>query len=170
MPQASGLPLEEMRVAAVMSRPSSSPALVGVEHAGLRRVGRQGTRGGPCEVDAAGAQVELRVRGDAANRRSGRSRLTARRGAAIRRLALDAPVWAPAAFGIELTLARVSSDPIAPPGQSNAPLDVEHSLRASPFRFRPFPSTPSTFVDMALLVPNDLEVSRVESVIRDVEW
>ena len=84
----------------------------------------------------------------------------------VRRLSLDAPVWAPAAFGIEITIARVSSDAVAPPGQSKlAPTTSIAS--ASQFSFRPFPSTPSTFVDVALLVPNDLAASHVESVIRE---
>jgi phenylalanyl-tRNA synthetase beta chain len=83
----------------------------------------------------------------------------------VRRLALDAPVWAPAAFGMELSLAHIASDPVAPPGQSKLQSTASVAL-ASPFRFRPFPSTPSTFVDIALLVPNDLDASRVESVIR----
>jgi phenylalanyl-tRNA synthetase beta chain len=85
---------------------------------------------------------------------------------AVKRLALDAPVWASAAFGIELTLARVSSEPVAPPGQS-APKRTSSLARAAGFSFRPFPSTPSTFVDIALLVPNDLAASRVESAIRE---
>jgi phenylalanyl-tRNA synthetase beta chain len=32
--------------------------------------------------------------------------------------------------------------------------------------FRPFPSTPATFFDVALLVPNDLEAGKVEAVMR----
>ncbi|MDQ2767055.1 MAG: phenylalanine--tRNA ligase subunit beta [Gemmatimonadota bacterium] len=83
----------------------------------------------------------------------------------VRRLALDAPVWAPAAFGIEIALARISSDSVAPPGQSKH-ASTASVASASQFRFRPFPSTPSTFVDIAVLVPNDLAASRVESVIR----
>jgi phenylalanyl-tRNA synthetase beta chain len=84
----------------------------------------------------------------------------------VRRLALDAPVWAAPAFGIEITLARVSSDPVAPPGQSKLQ-STSTAAPASQLRFRPFPSTPSTFVDIALLVPNDLPASRVEAVIRE---
>jgi phenylalanyl-tRNA synthetase beta chain len=84
----------------------------------------------------------------------------------VRRLSLDAPVWAPGAFGIEITLARVSSEIIAPPGQSKHVSSASVGS-ASQFRFRQFPSTPSTFVDVALLVPNDLAVSRVEAVIRE---
>jgi phenylalanyl-tRNA synthetase beta chain len=85
---------------------------------------------------------------------------------AVRRLALDAPVWAPPAFGIELALARISSDPIAPPGQSKL-RPASSSPPASLLRFRPFPSTPSTFVDIALLVPNDLPAARLENTIRE---
>jgi phenylalanyl-tRNA synthetase beta chain len=84
----------------------------------------------------------------------------------VKRLALDAPVWASAAFGIELMLAQVSSAAVAPPGQS-APHRTSSEPRAPRFSFRPFPSTPSTFVDIALLVPNDLAASRVESTIRE---
>jgi phenylalanyl-tRNA synthetase beta chain len=81
-------------------------------------------------------------------------------------MVLDAPVWAPPAFGVELTLANVSSEPVAPPGESK----IQSTANVAPapmFRFRPFPSTPSTFVDVALLVPNDLAVARVEGVIRE---
>jgi Phenylalanyl-tRNA synthetase beta subunit len=84
----------------------------------------------------------------------------------VRHLALDAPVWAPPAFGIELSLARISSDVVAPPGQSKSqPASSERP--ALQRGFRPFPSTPSTFVDIALLVPNDLAVSRVEKTISE---
>ena len=83
----------------------------------------------------------------------------------MRRLALDAPVWASAAFGVEITLARVSSEPIAPPGQS-ARRPAAGGAQDTKVSFRPFPSTPSTFVDIALLVPNDLPAARVESTIR----
>jgi phenylalanyl-tRNA synthetase beta chain len=68
--------------------------------------------------------------------------------------------------GIELTLAHVSSEPVAPPGESKLQ-SASHAAQSSRFSFRPFPSTPSTFVDIALLVPNDLAASRVECSIRD---
>ena len=83
----------------------------------------------------------------------------------VRRLALDAPVWAPAAFGIELRLATISSAPIAAPGQS---LRIRGAVAgaAAVTRFKPFPTTPSTFFDVALLVPNDLPAASVERVMR----
>jgi len=81
----------------------------------------------------------------------------------VTRLALDAPVWAPPAFGIEITIADVSSAPVAPPGQRH----LAQTRVAAPqtVRFRPFPSTPSTFFDLALLVPNDMPASVVEAAI-----
>ena len=84
---------------------------------------------------------------------------------AVRRLALDAPVWASQPFGIELTLADISSAPVAPPGESKLQ-PTSSAAPASRFSFRQFPSTPATFVDVSLLVPNDLAASRVERTIR----
>jgi phenylalanyl-tRNA synthetase beta chain len=163
MPQASGLPREEMRAAAVVlghRHPPhwSEPTAPDFDEWDAKALGQ-------LIATSAGSdtQVELRVRGDGEVlwdiAIDGDVRGT------IRRLALDAPVWAPAAFGVELMLARTASDPIAPPGQSKLQ-STASVASASPFRFTPFPSTPSTFVDIALLVPNDLEASRVESVIR----
>lgn len=81
------------------------------------------------------------------------------------RIALDAPAWAPAAFAIELKLASISSEFVAPKGQSNFGHVVSRPTAEK--KFRAFPSTPSTFVDVALLLPNALAASRVESVIRE---
>jgi len=84
----------------------------------------------------------------------------------VRRLALDAPVWAPPVFGIEISLAHASAEPVAPPGQSKAH-PTSNAAPSSRHKFRPFASTPSTFVDIAMLVPNDLAASRVEITIRE---
>jgi phenylalanyl-tRNA synthetase beta chain len=163
-PSPSGLPLEEMRVAALVMghrHPPhwSEPITPDFDEWDAKWLGEL-----VASTIASGAAVELR---DAGRGEvlweiaiAGEVRGT------VRRLALDAPVWAPAAFGIELTLARVSSDPVAPRGQSKLQ-STSTVAPTSPFRFRPFPSTPSTFVDIALLVPNDLPSSRVENVIRE---
>jgi len=162
-PSPSGLPLEEMRVAAIVMGHRQPPHWSDVDAPDCDEWDAKGL----AELVGAavgGAQVELRA---ATNvdalweiEIAGEARGT------VRRLALDAPVWAPAAFGVEVTLARVSSDPVAPPGQSKLQ-QTAVGAPASPFKFRPFPSTPTTFVDVALLVPNDLAASRVESVIRE---
>jgi phenylalanyl-tRNA synthetase beta chain len=162
-PSQSGLPREEMRVAAIVMghrhpphwTEPATPDFDEWDAKGLAELIASAVASGEAvELLEAGGDVPWRIAiaGDV-------------RGS-VRRLALDAPVWASAAFGIELTLAHVSSEPVAPPGQSR----LESASRAAQpprFSFRPFPSTPSTFVDIALLVPNDLAASRVESTIRN---
>ena len=80
---------------------------------------------------------------------------------------LDAPAWAAPAYGIEVTLMRVESAPVAPPGRSVvsreriAPAPARRSLR-----YRPLPSTPPVELDLALLVPNELPAATVERAIR----
>lgn len=162
-PSPSGLPLEEKRVAAIIMghrhpphwSDADAPDFDEWDAKGLAELIATAIGGAQVEIRAAAnvdALWEIAIAGEV-------------RGT-VRRLALDAPVWAPAAFGVEMTLAWVSSEPVAPPGQSK----LQHTAAGAPastFKFRPFPSTPSTFVDLALLVPNDLAASRVESVIRE---
>ncbi len=163
-PSAEGLPREEMRVAALVMghrhpphwSDASTPDFDEWDAKGLAEIVAAAV-GGASQVelrDSTKSDVlwEIAIFGEA-------------RGV-VRRLSLDAPVWAPAAFGVEFNLVRVSSAPVAPPGQSKL-AHAELGAPASPFKFRPFPSTPSTFVDIALLVPNDLAASRVEAVIRE---
>jgi phenylalanyl-tRNA synthetase beta chain len=163
-PSPSGLPLEEMRVAAVImghrtpphwSEPSA-PDLDLWDAKGFAELIAATASGATASVElrpGSGSVLwEIAIDGGV-------------RGA-VRQLALDAPVWAPAAFGIELTLSRVSSEPVAPPGQSKLE-SMARNASASNFRFRPFPSTPSMSTDVALLVPNDLAAATVEKSIRE---
>ena len=162
-PAAGGLPREEMRVAAIIMghrRPphwseSATPDMDEWDAKGFAEVMA-------ASVQAGGASPELHpASGDVLwEIRAGGEWL-----GHVRRLALDAPVWAPPAYGIELRLATISSEPIALPGRSNH-ARVRTSPVVSSLSFRPFPSTPSTFFDVALLVPNDLPASRVESTLR----
>ncbi len=163
-PSPSGLPREEMRLAAIVMGHRHPPHWAEATTPDFDEWDAKGLAELIAQTAAGGAATELRVAGNADVLWeivvAGEARGT------VRRLALDAPVWAPAAFGIELTLQHVSSDPVAPPGQSK----LQHSSAsgvASAFKFRPFPSTPSSFVDIALLVPNDLAAARVEGVIRE---
>lgn len=82
----------------------------------------------------------------------------------VRRLALDAPVWAAPAFGVEITLGVVESTPVAAPGQS-AHAPGEHRLAFVP-RYRALPTTPPAEFDLALLVPDSVQAAVVENVIR----
>jgi phenylalanyl-tRNA synthetase beta chain len=86
---------------------------------------------------------------------------------AVRRVSLDAPVWAAPAYGVELMLLPVPSAMVAPAGAS-AHRAARDGARARPsVQYRALPSTPATFFDLALLVPNELPAARVERVMRD---
>jgi phenylalanyl-tRNA synthetase beta chain len=84
----------------------------------------------------------------------------------VRRVALDAPVWAAPAFGIELSLGELDSAPVAPEGQS-AHRPFPRSV-PSVTRYRPLASTPASEFDLALLVPTTVRGEEVESLIRRV--
>ncbi|HKO17150.1 MAG TPA: phenylalanine--tRNA ligase subunit beta [Gemmatimonadaceae bacterium] len=82
----------------------------------------------------------------------------------VRRLALDAPVWAQAAYGVELSLGVVESAPVARPGQ--------HAYRAPEYPsphvvpYQAIPATPPSEFDLALVVPLDVPAATVEEAIR----
>jgi phenylalanyl-tRNA synthetase beta chain len=83
----------------------------------------------------------------------------------VRRVPLDAPVWAAPAFGVELTLAMMSNADVAPAGEH------AHGAVASPppravARYRPLATTPASEFDLALLVPDGVHAADVERVIR----
>ncbi len=84
----------------------------------------------------------------------------------VSRVALDAPVWAAPAFGVEITLGVMSSAPVAARGDETA----EEAAIAAPsvrhVQFVPLPTTPAAEFDLALLVPNALPAAEVERVIR----
>jgi phenylalanyl-tRNA synthetase beta chain len=95
----------------------------------------------------------------------------------VRRLTLDAPVWAAPAFGVELALAAVSNADVAPPGENahdhlpNAVQDVtrreDGGARRATAPFRPLPTTPASEFDLALLVPEGVRAADVDAVIRE---
>ncbi|MFN2398962.1 MAG: phenylalanine--tRNA ligase subunit beta [Gemmatimonadaceae bacterium] len=78
----------------------------------------------------------------------------------VRRLALDAPVWAASAFGVELRLAVVDSTAPARAAAGSA-----NAAAAGSLRYNALPSTPAAEFDLALLVPNEMTVARVEETI-----
>lgn len=91
----------------------------------------------------------------------------------VRRVPLDAPVWAAPAFGVELRLASMSNSDVAPPGEHVHPLkaavgDVVAVAEAPPrvARYRPLPTTPAAEFDLALLVPDAVSAAEVERVLR----
>lgn len=85
----------------------------------------------------------------------------------VRELAIDRPVWASAAYGIEITLGVMASADVAPAGQH---VHGESPGRApSPWtgvRFVALPGFPAASFDVALLVPVTLPAARVEEALR----
>jgi phenylalanyl-tRNA synthetase beta chain len=89
-----------------------------------------------------------------------------RRIGAVRQVALDAPVWASAAFGVELSLGSIDSADVAPRGTS-AYREFERSSPATR-RYEPIASTPASEFDLALLVPDSVKAEQVELAIERV--
>jgi phenylalanyl-tRNA synthetase beta chain len=84
----------------------------------------------------------------------------------VRTVALDAPVWAAPAFGVELDLGTIDSTDVAPAGKSihgQTPLPPP----AKHVQFKSLPSTPAAPIDLALLVPDAVTAGDVERVIRN---
>lgn len=83
----------------------------------------------------------------------------------VTHVALDRPVWAGEAFGVELVLGTVASDDVAPAGQHahGAVIEVpaaRHLQVVNP------PVTPAAEVDLALLVPAGVQAAAVEALLR----
>ena len=88
------------------------------------------------------------------------------RAGSVKRVALDAPVWAAPAFGVELSLGIVQSEDVAPRGQHAHGGGVAHESR-SHTQYRAIPVTPAVAIDLALLVPESMAAARVEEVLRN---
>ena len=76
----------------------------------------------------------------------------------VAEVALDAPVWATPAFGVEI---RLQAAPLDPAVSAAAP-----RVERSGSRYRPIPVTPAVELDLALLVPTGTSAASVEAVIR----
>jgi phenylalanyl-tRNA synthetase beta chain len=83
------------------------------------------------------------------------------------RVALDRPVWASEAFGVEVTLGEIASQDVAPPGANAHGAAISRATSATAgIRVRPLPVTPAAEFDLALLVPDGTSAGAVERVIR----
>ena len=85
----------------------------------------------------------------------------------VERLSLDKPVWASQPFGVEVTLGRLPSAPIASPGahEYGAGLSARTPVKGH-VTYRPLPTMPAAEFDLALLVPEGVTVAQVERVLR----
>ena len=87
----------------------------------------------------------------------------------VQRVALDAPVWAASAFGVEITLGTIESTPVAAPGANlwQDTIDAQAGVSsAAHVRYRPLPTTPAAEIDLALVVPDAVAAAAVEEVLR----
>jgi phenylalanyl-tRNA synthetase beta chain len=88
----------------------------------------------------------------------------------VRRVALDAPAWAAAAFGIEIDLEALSPSPgqmySAAAGVSDRRTGEAHQRGRASLAYRAIPAMPSMDVDLALIVPDGVRAAKVEQVIR----
>jgi phenylalanyl-tRNA synthetase beta chain len=83
----------------------------------------------------------------------------------VRAVALDAPVWANAAFGVEVTLGRMPAAPVAARGAHDYSKG-DAGVARRPVRYVPLPTTPSAEFDLALVVPDAVPAARVEEIMR----
>ena len=85
----------------------------------------------------------------------------------VERVALDRPLWASDAFGVEVTLGLLPSVAVAAPGSHDYSVGV--AGRTPPrthVTYRPLPTTPSAEFDVALLVPDGVTAAQVEQLLR----
>jgi len=83
------------------------------------------------------------------------------------RVPLDAPVWASAAYGVELTIGAMPTTYVAAPGTSaHAGVRAPFAPPPPAVRYTPLPTTPAAVFDLALLVRDDLPAAEVEKVLR----
>src|SRR5690606_3173389 len=68
----------------------------------------------------------------------------------VRRVKLDAPVWAAPAFGVELRLGALSVAPIAAP-QTHSYAAAAPRVHAAPVRYKALPTMPAAEFDLAFL-------------------
>jgi phenylalanyl-tRNA synthetase beta chain len=83
----------------------------------------------------------------------------------IRTVSLDAPVWAAAAFGVEITLGAMPTTEAAPRGRHRYVVPGDDDKKGY-VPYRALPTTPAAEFDLALLVPDTLSAANVERVIR----
>lgn len=84
----------------------------------------------------------------------------------VEAIALDKPVWASEAWGVEVTLGEIPSHDVAAPREhAHAPAERESGATRA-VRFVPLPTTPAAEFDLALLVPDRTAAAAVEAAIR----
>jgi phenylalanyl-tRNA synthetase beta chain len=163
-PSAGVLPVEELRVAAVITGHRRPPHITEPSPPDFDEWDAKGLAEEMVRAAEPAAAPELRPgHGDElweilveGERRGG-----------VRRVPVDAPLWAAPVFGVELTLGVVASRRIAEPGSANhVPARHTAGVPATGTRYTPLPVTPAAEFDLALLVPNEVTAAQVEETMR----
>jgi phenylalanyl-tRNA synthetase beta chain len=84
----------------------------------------------------------------------------------VLRLALDRPVWAEEAFGVEVWMGAMDNGNVAPPHQHVPATGGDDNPPRVHRRFRPLPTFPAAEFDLALLLPATVSAADVDRVIR----
>ncbi len=85
----------------------------------------------------------------------------------VEEVALDRPVWATVAYGVELSLGVMpSADVAAPRAQAHGTAAERESSASAGIRFVPLPTTPAAEFDVALVVPDGTTAETVERALR----
>lgn len=165
IPSAEALPHEELRAAALITGHRHPPHWTDAHPADFDEWDAKGLAEEVAGAAHPDALIELRAGGGDA---LWTIAVNGETSGSVRRVELDAPAWAAAVYGLEMTLMRVESAPVAPPGHSapSRERSVEATVRR-PLRYRPLPTTPAAEFDVALLVPNELPAATVEQAIRN---
>ncbi len=87
---------------------------------------------------------------------------------AARKLSLDLPVWASAAFGVEITLGVMPSADVADAGQhAHGEAPARTGSAWANVRYVPLPTYPAATFDLALLVPTQVAAQTVHALLQD---
>jgi phenylalanyl-tRNA synthetase beta chain len=84
----------------------------------------------------------------------------------VRRVALDKPVWAAEAYGVELSLGVMPSADVAPAGHHAHDSASRRSPSAAHVVYRSIPVMPAAGFDLALVLPDRVRAADVEVVLR----
>ena len=164
LPQAQGLPREELRLGVVLMGRRRPAHFTDPNPPAFDEWDAKGIVEGIASIVAPGQALELVPDGHST---IWRVQVGERAIGEVRRLALDAPVWASPAYGIEITLGEVATTPAAARGAHDYDQDAHRAVAAARVRYRPLPTMPAAEFDLALLVPTTTNAADVERVIRD---
>jgi phenylalanyl-tRNA synthetase beta chain len=82
-------------------------------------------------------------------------------------LALDAPPWAAAAFGVELSLGELDVQPVAAPGEHVHGSDDAIEYARHRRQYQALPTMPAAEFDLAFIVPQSVAAMNVERTLKD---